>query len=139
MTKYLGGPETEEQLTQRHQRYLNMGDTGKMYQIVVDGETIGSVGYWEHNWNQQTIYEIGWSIIPLYQGKGMATSAVSKALMNAKEEKKHAFIHAFPSIENTASNALCRKLQFTLNGTCKFEYPARNWITSNDWSFCLID
>ncbi|MCH5585483.1 GNAT family N-acetyltransferase [Shimazuella sp. AN120528] len=133
MTKYLGGPETEAQIISRHNRYLNMGDTGTFYRIIFETETIGSVGYWEHLWKGQMIYEIGWAILPDFQGKGLATPAVAKAIEKAKLENKHSYIHAFPSISNPASNAICRKLHFTLVEQCQFEYPIGHFMQTNDW------
>ena len=43
-------------------------------------------------------------------------------------------LHAFPSVGNAASNALCHRLGFTLRGPCDFEYPAGSGLLmrSND-------
>jgi RimJ/RimL family protein N-acetyltransferase len=133
MTKYLGGPETEAQILSRHNRYLNLGDTGKMYRIVFNKETIGSVGYWERSWKGQMVFEMGWSVISEFQGKGLATPAVAAAIEKAKLEKKHTFIHAFPSTDNIASNTICRKLNFKLVEQCEFEYPVGHFMQTNDW------
>ena len=46
-------------------------------------------------------------------------------------------IHAYPSIDNAASNALCRRLGFELLGQERFEYPKGHWMTCNDWSLDL--
>jgi RimJ/RimL family protein N-acetyltransferase len=48
-------------------------------------------------------------------------------------------MYAFPSVENVASNALCRKLGFTLLGDAEFEYPAGSGISMrcNDWRLDL--
>jgi RimJ/RimL family protein N-acetyltransferase len=138
MTKHLGGPETEEQIISRHRKYLNLGDTGAMYRVLIGKETVGSIGYWERLWNRRMIYEMGWSILPYFQGKGFATLAVYEAVKKARLENKHAFIHAFPSIHNPASNAICRKLNFKLEGPCKFEYPIGHLMHCNDWKLQLL-
>lgn len=137
MMEHLGGPETEEQLLRRHKRYLEIAGngTGHMFSIVLltDNETVGSIGYWDSKWKDERIYEIGWSVLPAYQGRGIATAAVTAAIANANAEMKHAYMHAFPSIHNPASNAVCQKLDFRLISDCEFEYPPGNFMRCNDW------
>ena len=50
-------------------------------------------------------------------------------------------LHAFPSVENAASNALCHRLGFTLRGPCDSEYPAGSSLLmrSNDWRLSLVN
>jgi hypothetical protein len=48
------------------------------------------------------------------------------------------FMHAFPSVSNLASNAICRKLGFSLIEACEFEYPAGNFMMCNDWHLVLF-
>lgn len=58
-TKYLGGPETEAKLLDRHARYLTyhrLGDT-EMMRIAVNGVAVGSVGYWEIERSGEKAYE----------------------------------------------------------------------------------
>lgn len=141
MMEHLGGSETEEQMLTRHQRYMEIGGTGTghMFRIVLHAELepVGSVGYWERVWKGETIYEIGWSIISSFQGRGIATLAVAKAIAMARAEKKHQYMHAFPSINNPASNAICRKLDYVLLQSCEFEYPPGNFMQCNDWRLNL--
>jgi hypothetical protein len=91
MTEHLGGPETEEQILARHKRYLEIEGTGRMYRIVLlpDLETVVSVGYWDRNWQEKTVYEIGWGVLPKFQGRGIATEAVAEAIVLASNEQKH--------------------------------------------------
>ncbi|QWH20490.1 N-acetyltransferase [Bacillus mycoides] len=135
MMKYLGGPETKEQILKRHKRYLKLGDSGQMFSITQspDFVEVGSVGYWKTTWNDESVYEIGWSVLPQFQGKGIATLAVKLAIDAARKENKYNCIHAFPSIHNPASNAVCRKLNFTFISDCKFEYPPGNLMHCNNW------
>jgi RimJ/RimL family protein N-acetyltransferase len=51
----------------------------------------------------------------------------------ARGEGVHRFIHAFPSVDNAPSNAICRKLCFTLLGPVEFEYPPGHFMKCNDW------
>ncbi|MCD9021405.1 GNAT family N-acetyltransferase [Cohnella sp. NL03-T5] len=106
-----------------------------MFSIVLlpEFEAVGSVGYWDRKWKEESVYEIGWSILPPYQGRGLATAGVAEAIASAGVEQKHRFIHAFPSIHNPASNAVCRKLNFSLMSQCEFEYPPGNIMQCNDW------
>ena len=143
MTEHLGGPETPEQIAQRHQRYLNLVDTptDRMYVILAgpDSEPAGSVGYWEKEWQGQTVYETGWSVLPAFQGKGIALKATEAVLAILRQDVKHRFVHAFPSVSNPASNAICRKVGFILLGDYDFEYPKSHWMRCNDWQFDLLE
>ncbi|MCC3371583.1 GNAT family N-acetyltransferase [Cohnella sp. REN36] len=141
MVEHLGGPETEEQLQSRHRRYLalNERDDGQMYSIVLQpgGEAVGTTGYWENVWQGETICETGWGIFPSYQGRGFATAAVRAVIDRVRETGRHRYLHAFPSTDNPASNAVCRKLGFEPLGETKFEYPKGSWMRCNAWRFDL--
>jgi RimJ/RimL family protein N-acetyltransferase len=54
-------------------------------------------------WQEESVYEIGWSVLLPYQGRGIATAAVAEAIASARTEQKLRFIHSFPSINNLAS------------------------------------
>lgn len=140
MMENLGGPETEEQIRQRHQRYLQRHETDRMFTIVLasTSEAVGNIGYWEKQWCGQLVYETGWFILPSYQGRGIATSAGELVIAHARMENRYRFLHAFPSLENPASNAICRKLGFTLLEACDFEYPPGHTLRCNDWRFDLF-
>jgi RimJ/RimL family protein N-acetyltransferase len=142
MTEHLGGPETREKIVERQARYERVGDsgTGQMFKIVeaATGEAVGSVGYWERSRRGEQVYEIGWSVLPAFQGRGIAGRATALAIEMARSEKKHRFLHAFPSVENVPSNAICRKLGFTLVEEAEFEYPAGNFMRCNDWRLDLF-
>lgn len=142
MMAHLGGPESPEQILRRHQRYLHEPENGTdhMFKIVwvPDGKGVGNVGYWRKTWRDQAVYEIGWLVLPDYQGHGIATKAAAAAIEHACQEPKYQFIHAFPSVENPASNAICRKLGFTLVEECQLEYPPGHSMTVNDWRLHLL-
>lgn len=142
MTEHLGGPEKPEKMRERHERYLRLGDSGKgrMFVIVVGPGRVaaGSVGYWEREWRGQTVWETGWSVLPKFQGRGVATRATAAAVERARAEGKHRYMLAFPSVDNAPSNAICRRLGFTLLEEEEFEYPPGNWIRCNDWSLDLF-
>ncbi|HEV3362434.1 MAG TPA: GNAT family N-acetyltransferase [Pseudonocardiaceae bacterium] len=135
MMTYLGGPESAEKLADRQRRYLALDEpgAGQMFLVIADGEPAGVVGYWEHEWDGKTSYEAGWSVLPEFQGRGIAVAALRLVIDDARGVAKHATLHAFPSIHNGASNAVCRKAGMILAGECDFEYPKGNPIRGNDW------
>jgi RimJ/RimL family protein N-acetyltransferase len=143
MTAHLGGPESDEQILRRHQRYLHLPEDGTdhMFRIVwgPDGEGVGNVGYWRKTWRDQAVYEIGWLVLPAYQGHGIATKAAAATIEHARQEPRFQFMHAFPSVENPASNAICRKLGFSLVEECQVEYPPGRSMTVNNWRLNLIE
>jgi RimJ/RimL family protein N-acetyltransferase len=142
MTEHLGGPETEEKLAERQARYEREGDpgSGRMFKIIDEstGEPAGSVGYWEKAWRGGTVYETGWSVLPGFQGRGIAAAATRQVIEAARAENRHRYLHAFPSIENAPSNAICRKLGFELLEERDFEYPPGNRMRCNDWRLDLL-
>jgi RimJ/RimL family protein N-acetyltransferase len=113
-----------------------------MFKIVDDptGEGIGSVGYWPRSWRAQDVYETGWSVLPAFQGRGIAAAGTAQAIAIARSEQTRRFLHAFPSVANTPSNAICRKLGFTLVEACEFEYPpgSGHLMRCNDWRLKLM-
>ncbi len=135
---HLGGPESPEQIVQRHQRYLHLPETDHMFKIVIGSAAAGSIGYWQKNWRDRLVYETGWLILPAYQGRGIATKAGEAVIEHARREHRHQFMHAFPSVDNLASNAICRKLGFTLIEECEFEYPPGKFMRVNDWQLDLF-
>jgi RimJ/RimL family protein N-acetyltransferase len=141
MKTYLGGQEAEEQVLARHNRLLDLpaNGTGQMFRIVVDNSPAGAVGYWDRVWHGETVYEMGWSILPEFQRRGIATAATAAAIARAATAGKHMLIHAFPAVENLASNAVCRKLGFTLTGDCTLEFPPGSFMHCNDWRLNLIE
>jgi RimJ/RimL family protein N-acetyltransferase len=103
------------------------------------GDAVGWVGYWDREWREQPVYETGWAIIPAFQGRGLAADATAQLIGRAAAERRRRFMHAFPSSDNEASNAICRKLGFELLGQIEVEYPPGHGrvMLTNDWRFDL--
>ena len=139
MTEHLGGPESAEKIASRHQKYLGLrGDSpDKIFKIVdaATGEAVGSVGYWERELPDEMAYETGWSVLPEHQGRGIATIGTAQVIELARAERRHRSLWAYPSVDNAASNAICRKLGFELVETEEFEYPPRSGkiMRCNNW------
>lgn len=142
MTTYLGGPESPEQIRSRHERFLRMNEAGpgRMFVILVGPERIagGGVGYWETEWRGRLVWETGWSVLPEFQGQGIATRATAAMVTHVRAAGTHQYLHAFPSVENGPSNAICRKLGFTLLEAADFEYPPGTMMRCNDWCLDLF-
>lgn len=140
MTEHLGGPEAPDKINRRHERYMDMSGPGQMFAITLgpEGEAAGSVGYWEMaDWLGETVWETGWSVLPEFQGQGVATRAVVLLVARAAAEGTHRSIHAFPSVDNGPSNGVCRKVGFKLLGERDFEYPPGHPMRCNDWALDL--
>ena len=142
MTEHLGGPESEEKLVERQARYERVGEpgAGRMFKLVdgATGDAMGSVGYWEKDWRGATVYETGWSVLPEFQGRGVAVAGTRLVIDAARDERRHRDLHAFPSVDNAPSNAICRKLGFELLGAHDFEFPPGHWMRCNDWRLELF-
>lgn len=138
MTVHVGGPESPEKITERQGRYEAPGS--RQYKIVEEasGEAVGWVGYWERQWRDQLVYEVGWSVLVGFQGRGIAVSATAQLIELARAERRHRFMHAFPSVDNGPSNAICRKLGFTLLEALDLEYPPGHPLRCNDWRLDLF-
>jgi RimJ/RimL family protein N-acetyltransferase len=141
MTEHIGGPESPEKLVERQARFEKLADsgTGRMFKIIDEatGKPAGHVGYWDKEWRGEQVYEMGWFVLPAFQGRGIATRASELVIDMARSERKQRFMHAFPSVHNPQSNAICRKLGFTLLEELDFEYPKGNLLRCNDWRLDL--
>jgi RimJ/RimL family protein N-acetyltransferase len=138
MMEHLGGPESAEKISERQARYEQ--PDSRQFKIIEEpgGEPIGWVGYWEREWRGERVFEIGWSVVPEAQGRGLASSATAQAIELARAERTHKYMHAYPNVENAPSNAICRKLGFTLLGAQEFEFPPGNPMRCNDWRLEML-
>ena len=137
MMAHLGGSETPEQVVARQQRYLELQTTtsGRSLRVVdlADDEAVGWVGYWPSAWQAKDVVEVGWSIVPERQGRGLARAAAALVVVLARETHPGMAVQAFPARANAASNAICRGVGFTLVGPCEVEYPPGSMLEANDW------
>ncbi|MFI0940917.1 GNAT family N-acetyltransferase [Streptomyces sp. NPDC021020] len=133
MTDHLGGPESAEALEARHRRYLELAKGGMFRVVTAEGETAGSIGFWEREWRGGPVWEAGWSVLPEFQGRGIAAAAARGIVRVAREADGNRYLHAFPSVDHPASNGVCRKAGFELLEEVSFEYPKGSWMTCNDW------
>jgi len=137
MMTYLGGPEPEEKLLARHARYLGLDATGTGRVFVVTSgpaaTPAGWVGYWEKAWHGEPAWEMGWSVLPAFQGRGLANAGAALAVEQAAADGRYRFVYAFPAVDNGASNGVCAKLGFERLGTENLEYPPGTWMECAIW------
>lgn len=119
MTRFLGGPESEEEVIARHRRYLRLSASGEaqMYRIDLDGHPVGGVGFWLADESGTPALEAGWSVEVAYQGRGVATEALRHLIRIAADRGDRDLLVAYPGVDNLASNTLCRNLGFEPRGT----------------------
>ena len=86
MTEHLGGPESPDKLRERQGRYERLESGDCMFKIVdvVSGVGVGSVGFWTKEWRDEQVYEVGWMVVPEFQGRGVAVAATGQAIELAK-------------------------------------------------------
>jgi len=142
MTEHLGGPESEEKLLNRHERYLNYAadPTGGAwpFRVFAGDEVAASLAFWQSDWNGEPVYEAGWATVPEFQGQGVASAAIRLVLDFARGLNDRRWVVACPARSNLASNAVCRRSGFTLFGECEIEYPPGQQMLANDWRFDLL-
>jgi RimJ/RimL family protein N-acetyltransferase len=132
---HVGGAETGEKIAERQGRYER---DPRQFAILVDGERAGWVGFWARGWRGAEVYEIGWSVLPAFQGRGAAKAATLLALDAARAAGGPRAVHAFPGTDNAASNAVCRSAGFALvEADLTFEYPPGTKMVVNDWRAAL--
>jgi RimJ/RimL family protein N-acetyltransferase len=140
MMVHLGGPESAEALAARHARYLAADtETNGLFAIVAGHERVGVgwVGFWESEWRGESVWECGWHVAFEWQGRGVARAAAALTIDEAQRRHRHRYMHAFPGVDNAASNALCSSLGFELLGEVQVEYPKGSMMASNDWRLDL--
>jgi RimJ/RimL family protein N-acetyltransferase len=138
MMAHLGGPESEQKILERQQRYEAPGSG--QFKIVDQrsGSGIGWVGFWDRDLQNEQVYEIGWAVIPGFQGRGIAREATRALLELARREGRLRYAHAYPSVSNGPSNSVCKRLGFELLGAHEFEYPPGTLMWCNAWRIDLL-
>ena len=133
----LGGVEADALITARHERLLatKRDGLGEFLLVMLPGEAdpVGSVGYWEREWHGETVYELAWKVLTDFQGRGLAVGATRELLARAAATGRCRWAHAFPYVDNAASNAVCARVGLESQGEVDFEYPKGSWIRCRDW------
>jgi RimJ/RimL family protein N-acetyltransferase len=128
--RHLGGPSTREEIQDAHRRRL--ADTWWLVIALPDGTAAGTIGIWENEHDGERIHETGWTVLPAYQGRGLASAALAELIERARAEPRFDALHAFPGVDNDPSNALCRKFGFELLGDERFTFRGSE-LHCNHW------
>jgi RimJ/RimL family protein N-acetyltransferase len=138
MMAELGGPLPREGIEAKVRADVDDCAAGRAWvlMIVPDGaeprNIAGSVVLWSHAPDGEELSEIGWMVLPEFQGRGLGRAAVHAALSRARHEARWGVVHAFPGVTNTASNGICRTLGFTLVGEQQVTF-GDHLLHTNHW------
>lgn len=140
MTRHLNGVETEEQLIERNERYLRLGEAGQARNFVIEDpqhRVLGSIGAWHVEWHGQPAWETGWFVVPDAQGRGVASGALALLISELRQHRDgRRYLTAYPSTTNPGSNGVCRRGGFELIGTTSGSFRGAQLIM-NEWAFDL--
>jgi RimJ/RimL family protein N-acetyltransferase len=141
MMEHLGGPLPREGLAEKLQRDVASTEAGETRVFVIvpgedDGTAAGTVSIWKHASHGQSINEIGWMVLPPFQGRGLGSEAVRSVLRKARSEGRWDVVHAFPPVANARSNAMCRKMGFSKIEERDYEFRGRV-LRCNHWQLDL--
>jgi RimJ/RimL family protein N-acetyltransferase len=113
----LGGPVSREDIPRVHRmRVETAANDGWYFAIVPEpgGRAAGQIGIFGREHDGGTLDELGWMVLPSFQGRGIATDALGLLLERARAARRFDRLHAFPGVTNGPSNALCRRFGFEL-------------------------
>jgi RimJ/RimL family protein N-acetyltransferase len=122
MMAELGGPHPRDGIPDKVRRDVEDAEAGTSWikMIVMDepepDSVAGTVSLWSHEDGDTMISEIGWMVLPEYQGHGLAKAAVRALLRDAAADGRWGPVYAFPAVTNGPSNGICRSLGFRLEG-----------------------
>jgi RimJ/RimL family protein N-acetyltransferase len=141
MMEHLGGPVSLEGMAEKLARDAEATEADRYWVLVIVPEdepevAIGTVSIWDHVWNGERINEIGWMVLPPFQGRGIGSAAVREALDRARMTGRWDVLHAFPPVANSRSNAMCGTLGFEMLEECDFEFRGR-LLRCNHWGLDL--
>ena len=135
MMRELGGPVAREDVPAIHRKRLeSAAEAGWWHKIVPEppGPAAGTIGIWEATWRGEPIHEIGWMVLPEFQGRGIASEALEMTLSLARSDSRIGHLHAFPAVTNEPSNALCAKFGFVRTGEEDFRFRGAT-LHCNHW------
>src|SRR5215472_5634163 len=139
MMAELGGPLPREGIEEKVARDVQAAAAGEEWiKMIIPGEAApdvvaGSVALWSHDEEGgEPITEIGWMVLPEFQGRGLAKQAVRMLLGLARDDGRWGLVHAFPATTNSPSNGICRSLGFRFAGEREVTFAGRV-LRSNDW------
>ncbi|HEX5114371.1 MAG TPA: GNAT family N-acetyltransferase [Pseudonocardiaceae bacterium] len=132
MMSELGGPLPREGIEAKVRVDVADAEADRSWirMIIEDDEVAGSVVLWTHDESGES--EVGWMVLPEFQGRGLGKQAVRLLLTRAGEDGRWGLVHAYPGVTNGASNGICRSLGFTLVGQQDVVFAGRT-LRTNHW------
>jgi RimJ/RimL family protein N-acetyltransferase len=131
----LGGPADPGDLERVHRMRLETVARGEWWFVIVpeaSGPAVGTIGIWDSSITGATIHEVGWMVLPEFQGRGIASEALGLLIARARSDPRYTSVHAFPGVTNGPSNALCRKFGFTRTEEMEVKFRDRP-LRVNHW------
>jgi RimJ/RimL family protein N-acetyltransferase len=139
MMAELGGPLPREGVEEKVTRDVRAAVEGTYWiKMIVPDEAApevvaGNVVLWSHDEDDgEPVSEIGWMVLPEFQGRGLGKRAVRMLLELAGEDGRWGPVHAFPATTNAPSNGICRSLGFRFAGERDVIFADRV-LRSNHW------
>ena len=139
MMAELGGPLPRGSIDAKVRDDVAAAASGEQWikMIVPDRDrpdlVAGSVALWGHHEDGEPIAEVGWMVLPEFQGRGLGKRAVRALLALARDDDRWKVVHAFPGVTNAPSNGICRSLGFTLVGQRDIDFAGRI-LRTNEWT-----
>jgi RimJ/RimL family protein N-acetyltransferase len=138
MMAELGGPMPREGIEDKVARDVGAVAAGSDWvKMIVPDEAApdvvaGNVALWSHHEGGAPVSEIGWMVLPEFQGRGLGKRAVRMLLELARDDGRWGLVHAFPATSNAPSNGICRSLGFRFAGEQDVTFAGRV-LRSNHW------
>ncbi|MFJ9340399.1 GNAT family N-acetyltransferase [Streptomyces sp. NPDC101733] len=135
----LGGPLPREGMEEKVRRDVQSAESGTQWikMIVLDevepAALAGTVTLWSHADDGEQMSEIGWMVLPEFQGRGVGKRAVRALLELARDDDRWGLVHAFPATVNAPSNGICRSLGFRFLEEQEVTFADRV-LKTNHWS-----
>jgi RimJ/RimL family protein N-acetyltransferase len=139
----LGGPLPREGVEEKVARDVRAAaaDADWIKMIVPDEAApdvvAGNVVMWSHEEDGEPTSEIGWMVLPEFQGRGLGKLAVRMLLDLARDDGRWGLVHAFPATANGPSNGICRSVGFKFAGEQDVTFAGRvlhtnHWVMDTD-------
>jgi RimJ/RimL family protein N-acetyltransferase len=134
----LGGPLPRQGMVEKVQLDVSRtaADECWVLTILADDDpasVAGGISLWKYDDDEELAgSEIGWMVLPEYQGRGLAKAATQAVLERARADGRWGMIHATPAVSNGPSNGICRSLGFTLVGEIDVDLAGRV-LHCNHW------
>jgi RimJ/RimL family protein N-acetyltransferase len=139
MMRELGGPADPADIPRVHRMRVESVANGEWWFVIVPeplGPPAGTIGIWETKFRERPIHEVGWMVLPEFQGRGIAREALRTIVARARSNPRYGRIHAFPGVSNIPSNALCRRAGFVHTEECEVRFRDRP-LRVNHWELEL--